>query len=1049
MASEVPPEIENERITGINKLPPRGNHWPQPMEDVSKIDPADSVELKEVPVVGDLFPGGSMAFPRYAEGPWVRSLNGNWKFSWGKQPKERPVDFFQPNFDSSKWGTIPVPSTWEREGHGTPLYVNITYPFKVDPPRVMGEPDKSFTSFKERNPVGSYLRSFEVPAEWKGMRVILHFGGVSSAMFVWVNGQKVGYSQDSRLPAEFDITDVIKPGVNQLAVEVYKFCDGSYLEDQDFWRLSGIYRDVFLTALPAGGLWDVYAQPEADLKSGTGTIRLHTTPMPGANPQVEMKVLDPSGRQVASGSNEVKLEKVELWNDGQPRRYKVKVVVRENGKAIQRFTLPVAFRKLEVVGNQLYFNGHPLKIRGVNRHEFFPQTGYVLDEELMRRDIELMKQANINFVRNAHYPCDPRWYDLCDEMGMLVMDEANVESHGLSYHKRVLPGDQPGWTDAVVERMERMVVRNRQHPSVVMWSLGNEAGYGTSFMAMREATHRTDPEKRLIQYADMNLAADVDSQTYPPISWLKEHVEGKAQRKGEQGQTSHEAQHGAYPSGKPFVMNEYAHGMGNSIGNFQDYWDLIWAEPILSGGFIWDWVDQSLYRDRKDPSKGFFYGGDFGDKPTNKNFCINGLISSDRKRHPHYFEVQKVYQAVDFKGSRMREGKLILANRGLHEGLGHLDLEYIMYADGVEISRGTLPVPEIPIWQSAEVDISKVPTSPEKYKNAERSVIFRLVLREAAPWAPKGHVVAWEQFTLHQPKTELPLPAGRVAVEEKADQIVATDGDVKFTFSRKTGLLSSYQVAGKEHLKEPMRWNFWRSMTDNDLGWKANQKLGTWQAAGDQVVVNSIKVGTDADGRTIIEVKAAVPTNKAAIEVRHTLARGGIIRSDSLFEGGKGQDLPRLGLQFAIPAKFNQVEWFGRGPNENYWDRKTSAPIARYESTVEEWITPYVRPQENANRTDVRWFSITDKGGAGLRFTAGASEPLSVSAWPYSMADLTKATHDFLLPNRDFITVNLDHRQMGVGGDNSWGLPVNDPYRIWPDKVYKWSFTISPAGKAK
>jgi beta-galactosidase len=497
-------------------------------------------------------------------------------------------------------------------------------------------------------------------------------------------------------------------------------------------------------------------------------------------------------------------------------------------------------------------------------------------------------------------------------------------------------------------------------------------------------------------------------------------------------------------------MNEYAHGMGNSIGNFQDYWDLIWAEPMLAGGFIWDWVDQSLYRDRKDPSKGFFFGGDFGDVPNNSNFCINGLISSDRKPHPHYFEVQKVYQPVAFDGSRLEEGKLILLNRGLHEGLDHLDLEYLVHADGIESARGTLPAPKLSLWQAGYVDATKIVALLTKQdETKEQSVTFRLVLREDAPWAPKGHIVAWEQFVLHEPTADAPLPTGRVAVEENGDLLIARDGDVTFAISRKSGLLTSYQIAGKEHLKAPMRWNFWRAMTDNDLGWKANQKLGTWQTAGGEVVVKSIKIGKDNDGRTTIDVKAAIPKNKAIIEVRHTLAPGGLIRSDCRFriEAGKGQDLPRLGLQFALPAEFDLVAWFGRGPHENYWDRKTSAPIARYESTVEKWITPYVRPQENANRCDVRWVSLADKTGAGLRFTAGVSAPLSVSAWPYSMEDLAKATHDFALPRRDFITVNLDHLQMGVGGDNSWGLPVNDPYRIWPDKIYEWSFTVSPIGR--
>lgn len=1021
MGAETPAEIEDARITQINKLPPRGNHWAHPSAESAKNS-------------------------SYDEGPWLRSLNGNWKFHWCAEPKGRPAEFYQPDFDAGKWGSIPVPSTWEREGHGTPLYVNITYPFKVDPPRVMGEPDKKFTSFKERNPVGSYLREFEVPAEWEGMRTILHFGGVSSAMFVWVNGKKIGYSQGSRLPAEFDITEALQAGRNRLAVEVYKFCDGSYLEDQDFWRLSGIYRDVFLAAVPAGGLWDVYAQPEVDLKQGTGKIKLHTTPMPGAKPQVEMKVFDPSGNQVAAGADAVALSQVELWTPGNPVRYTVKVSVSSEGKPVQSFHLPVGFRKLEVVGKEIHFNGHPLKIRGVNRHEFFPHTGYVLDEGLMRQDLDLMKQANVNFVRNAHYPCDPRWYDLCDEIGMLVMDEANVESHGLSYHLRVLPGDLPEWSAAVVERMERMVIRNRQHPSVVMWSLGNEAGYGNSFLAMREATHKTDPEKRLIQYADMNRAADVDSQTYPTISWLKQHVNGKASRKGERGEATNEEQHGTYPSGRPFIMNEYAHAMGNSVGNFQDYWDLIHAEPLLAGGFIWDWVDQSLYRDRKDPSKGFVYGGDFGDVPTNTNFCINGLVSSERKPHPHYHEVKKVYQPIAFDGAKLKDGKLTLLNRGLDEGLGHLDLEYALSADGQEEKSGRIAAPSASIGKTATVDVSEW-LLHQIAPNKEVLVNFRLVLREAKPWAPKGHVLAWEQFTLREwHTTSIALKEGVVDAEVINGDIVVRLREGTLRFSGKTGLLASCDTSYGEFFQEPMRWNFWRALTDNDLGWKVDQKMAPWEKAGGQATVSNFSLGRDAAGRAVIDVDAAIPERGVIIKVKHTVAPGGVIKTECefCFSGEKGKqnpELPRLGMQFAVPNRFSTLAWYGRGPHENYWDRKTSAAIGSYRSTVADWITPYVRPQENANRTDIRSFTLRADGTeVGMQFSAVPPTPLSISAWPYSMDDLTKARHDSALPRRGFNTVNLDFLQMGVGGDNSWGLPVNEPYRITPNQTYQWSF---------
>ena len=1026
--AEVPKEIEDAWITQINKLPPRGNHWGHP----------DAASAKA---------------SSYGEGPWVRSLNGTWKFHWCAMPQDRPAGFHQEEFDLSGWGTIPVPSTWEREGHGTPLYVNIKYPFKVDPPRVMGEPDPGFTSFEERNPVGSYVRDFEVPAGWDGMRIILHFGGVRSAMFVWVNGKKIGYSQGSRLPAEFDITEALKPGANRLAVEVYRFSDASYLEDQDFWRLSGIYRDVFLTAVPADGLWDVYAQPEYDPATGGGTVTLHTTPMPGANPTVRAFFHGPVPMPHVVFDGTIGPIAVKPWSPENPLTYEVVVRVTSGERTVQVFRLPVGFRKLEVVGEELRFNGRPLKIRGVNRHEFFPQTGYVLDEVMMRRDVELMKQANVNFVRNSHYPCDPRWYELCDELGLLVMDEANVESHGLSYHKRVLPGDHPDWSAAVAERMERMVVRDRQHPCVVMWSLGNEAGYGTSFLAMREACRKADPEKRLIQYADMNRAGDVDSQTYPPISWLKQHVEGKARRKGERGEKTHEEQHGPYPSGRPFLMNEYAHAMGNSIGNFQDYWDVIHKEPMLAGGFIWDWVDQALYRDRNDPSKGFVYGGDFGDAPTDGNFCVNGVIAADREVHPHYWEVKKVYQPVAFDGTQLNLRKLVLKNRSLTTGLADLDLEYEIRADGEIVGSGLLACPPVPFGGSATVDVGGLPTKQEDL-GAEVMVIFKLVLREATAWAPEGHVVAWEQFPFTGWRREkLVLPEGRVVARNADEGIVVQDGDVNIRISNKTGLLDSYVVNGREMLVQPMRWNFLRALTENDGGWKVDEKLGPWKMAGNEVAMREFTHRKDPAGRVVVDFLGEIAERNAVIKVKQTIAKSGIVRADCEFRikekknnKWRGPDLPRLGMQFAMPGEFGQVEWYGRGPHENYWDRKTSAPVGLYESSVPDWGTPYVRPQENGNRCDVRWFALTDDAGAGLRFEGVPGAPLSVSAWPYSMEDLA-ARHDFELRRRDFITVNLDHLQMGVGGDNSWGLPVNAPYRIKPDRVYKWSFTVSPVAR--
>ncbi|TNF46243.1 MAG: glycoside hydrolase family 2, partial [Bacteroidetes bacterium] len=690
--SQIPPEIQDPQIFGINKLPARTVVWPSP-------------------TISDAKKSG------YENSVWLKSLNGKWQFHWSPDPQSRPVDFYMPGFSRKDWATIEVPSTIERQGYGVPLYTNSVYPFKPNPPYVMDEPDSLYTTFHQRNPVGSFCRTFTVPENWKGKRIILHTAGVSSAFFVWVNGKKVGYSQDSRLPAEFDLTDYLVKGENLLAVEVYKYSDGSYLEDQDYWRLSGIFRDVFIRAVPQTTLWDVYAQPEVNLKNRQGSIVLHYSAAnfsrrTSKNYSLSVSVISPAGKTVVDNKTfnlnpvvpgfndeivlpEIGLGEVELWFDDKPVQYQVLVELKSNDEVVEAYRLPVAFRKIEIVGNTILLNGGKFKIRGVNRHEFSPDQGWAISKDEMVRDLELMKQANINFVRNAHYPTDPRWYELCSQYGMMVMDEANMESHGLSYHKRVLPGDKPEWKDASVDRMKRMVLRSRQFPSVLMWSLGNEAGYGNTFMAMREAARECDPELRLIQYADMNIAADFDSQTYPTIEWLKQHLQGKAVRKGERGESANEEQHGKYPSGKPFMMNEYAHAMGNSLGNFDDYWKLIYENDMLVGGFVWDWVDQALYKNQDNPAEGFVYGGDFGDYPNNGNFCINGLIAADRIPHPHYYELQKVYQPVSFKIKGENPLTIEIENRQLATNLNEYDFNYELIENGDVVSGGKLPSPDI------------------------------------------------------------------------------------------------------------------------------------------------------------------------------------------------------------------------------------------------------------------------------------------------------------------------------------------------------------------
>lgn len=1035
---QVPSEIEDPRVFGINKLPPRSALWPSP----------------------DLVRSQASC---YDHSEWVVSLNGNWQFFWSPDPQSRPIDFYKPDFNRDDWSSIVVPSTIERQGFGVPLYTNSTYPFKVNPPFVMGEPEKYYTAFKQRNPVGSYCRTFTVPQSWKSKRIILHLGGASSATFVWVNGHKVGYSQDSRLPAEFDVTDFLVEGENFLAIETYKYCDGSYLEDQDYWRLSGLYRDVFLCAVPNTSLWDVYARPSLDLDGNLGQVSLAYSAVNFSSKEksgyhISLSVVDSSGRQVkkqrfkvasvAPGFNgEVKLPamdlgRVELWDTEHPNQYQIFVELQKGGKTIEAFRLPLAFRKLEVVDGKLLLNGKLLKVRGVNRHEFSPGQGWTVSKEEMVRDLKLMKQAHVNFVRNAHYPNDPRWYELCNQFGMMVMDEANVESHGVSYHKRVLPGDQPEWEAATVDRMRRMVVRSRQYPCVTMWSLGNEAGYGNVFMKMREATLAADPEQRPIQYADMNLAADMDSQTYPTVWWLQQHVQGKAVRKGERGESTNGAQHGKYPSGKPFLMNEYAHAMGNSLGNLADYWAVIYKHEMLAGGFIWDWVDQALWKNPDNPSDGFLYGGDFGDAPNDRNFCINGIVDANRRPHPHYYELKKVYQPVAFELVGQSPAVVELINRQLSTNLSDYDFRYIVYQNGQQISEGMLAPVDVRPLETKCVSLPEISFDPEK----ECFLTLQLMHRNDNLWASKGDVFAWEQFQLSvgstKPALTAPKGARQLVLHEDGDAYTFDGEDFSVKFDKASGMVSQYQSGGAILMDGVTSFNFWRALTDNDKGWVLHWKMGAWKEEAKNYQLLSFDISKGEANCMLIHTSYLFKSTQSKLEMKYRVHANGNIDVDyQLSIPNNAPNVPRIGLQFRVNPKLQKIDWYGRGPHENYCDRKTGAPVGVYQSSLDNFVTPYVRPQENANRCDIRWISFGSNSHT-LRFEALGGTLLSASAWPYSQNVLEKSSHDFKLVNDSLMTVNIDCAQMGVGGDNSWGLPVNDPYLLKPG-IYNYSFRIA------
>lgn len=1037
--AQTPPEIQDANIIGINKLPPRTAIWPAPL-----VQEAQNTN--------------------YEHSVWVKSLNGKWDFFWSPDPQSRPVNFYKPEFNRNDWKKIGVPSIIERQGYGTPLYVNSTYPFKVNPPFIMDEPNHKYTTFKQRNPVGSFCRTFLLPEEWgNDKEIILHLAGAGPAAFIWINGEKVGYTQDPRLPAEFSINKYLKKGENLLAIEVYKYCDGSYLEDQDFWRLSGIFRDVFIHAVPKISLWDIYAQPELDLSSHKGKINLHYTPANftekrDSDYKINISVFSPLGKKLVNKNFKIKdfapgfgkesklpaieLDTVQLWYDESPIQYKVLVELSKKGKTIEAYKLPVAFRKIEVDGNKILLNGKKFKIRGVNRHEFSPDQGWVISKEEMIKDLELMKQGNVNFIRNAHYPNDPRWYELCNQYGIMIMDEPNIESHGLSYLRKVLPADLPEWSKACIDRMRRMVIRDRQYPCVTMWSLGNEAGYGNAFVEMREITHRYDPELRLIQYADMNRVADIDSQTYPTADWLRQHLKGKAVRKGERGESTSIEQHGKYPSGKPFLLSEYAHAQGNSLGDLIDYWELIYKHDMLIGGFIWDWVDQALWKDPSNPSAGYLYGGDFGDFPNDKNGCIDGLISADRIPHPHYYEMQKVYQPVAFRLIDSQPLTIDVTNRLLTTDLNKYDFKYQIQENGKITSEGILPEISVSPCSSRKI------TLPDhiRYDLKKESFLkISIQLREPEIWAKEGFTVAWEQFKLNdiKPSITLAMPkASNPAILYESDTLYAIKGDFfEVKFNRKNGMLSSYSINNKELIKAPVRFNFRRALTDNDRGWKVGEKMKIWQDAGLCYTVQQFQIISSDKDKTVIKGEYTFTDSKATATIEHSIFANGTIKID--YNISIPQDLPnipRIGLQFEIEKELQNIDWYGRGPHENYIDRESGAAIGIYQTTLNQWTTPYVRPQENSNRGGIRWLRFS-QGTHQLQFSA-VGEPFCASAWPYTISTLEQTTHDFELKMHNNIIVDIDCNQMGVGGDCSWGLPVLQKYQIKPGK-YQYKFIIS------
>lgn len=1016
--NDAPPDWENPRVFAINKEPAHATLTPY-ADERAALD-ADS-----------------------KTSTFVRSLDGAWKFQWSRRPEERPVEFYKPGFDAAAWREIRVPSNWEMEGYGTPIFSNITYPFKRDAPRVTAEPPREWTAYKERNPVGSYRRTFEVPAEWAGRQIFLNFGGVSSAFYVWVNGARVGYSEDSRLPSEFNVTPYIKSGANLVAVEVYRWSDGSYMEDQDFWRMSGIFRSVRLVSRAPVYVRDFYARTTLDAAYRDATLKLKVelknTAEREAPATVEAKLLDARGRavfrtlakttnaprqSVATVEFEQSVSNPLKWSAEEPNLYTLLLALKDaRGRVLEVIPWRVGFRTPEIKDGQILFNGKQLIIKGANRHEHDPNTGQVMTTARMVQDIKLMKQHNLNAVRTSHYPNVEEWYDLCDRLGLYVLDEANIESHGYGANDEQRISNSEDFTGAHVSRVSGTIERDKNHASVFIFSMGNEAGYGRNFVAAREWAKGRYPEFILSYESGDSRHADVFSPMYTKPQDLVSQWE-------------------KFGRGRPQFLVEYAHAMGNSVGNLQEYWTVIESQRQFHGGFIWDWVDQTIKKRGADGREFFAYGGDFGDVPNDGNGG-DGLVYADRRVQPELAEVKKVYQYVNVEPVNLDAGRVRVRNKYLFRDLSFLRGTWKLEENGEVIQSGTLPRLTTAAGTSQELTIPV--RRPPLKSEADYFLKVTFALAAGEPWAAKGHVVAWDQLEMPYPRalslihTKAPPD---VKLTETADAFTVTGANFSARFGKRSGALEAYEVNGRALLSGALTPNFWRAPTDNDRGNRMPETLRVWRDAGRRRNVTSVKAEQPVPHAVRVTALSTLPAGDSKYTNVYNVTGDGTIEVESSFTpNGELPELPRFGVQLRVHGEFNNAEWFGRGPQENYWDRNSGAAVGLYRMTVDELFFPYSEPQESGNRTDVRWVSFTDREGFGLK---AVGEPLLYfSAWHFEMDELERRKHPAEIVRSEDITVNLDYKQMGVGGDDSWGAWPHKEYRL-PAREYRYKFRLVP-----
>ena len=945
----------------------------------------------------------------------VMTLDGTWKFKWSPDPQSRPENFFLEDYDCSGWDNIVVPCPWQLQGFGKAIYTNYTAPYKLDWPKVMSEPDdKTWYSYGNRNPVGSYVTSIQMPQIDPSKHYFLEFGGVKSAMYVWINGQKVGYSQNSMAPAEFDVTPYLRQGANKLAVEVYRWSDGSYLEEQDMWRLSGIFRSVRLWTRPEVFIRDYFLKSNLDhsMTAGHLDVEIQLDNRSGKNGQSILAVTFNGQTKTAAVSLEsgvreqtvtipFDIQNPRLWSAESPALYDVAITL-DNAET---FHYKTGFRTVEVDGEFFKVNGKLVKLKGVNRHEHDPRTGRTVSEAVMRRDLELMKQANINFVRTSHYPDDPLWYQLCDEYGMYVMDEANQESHSTGLRNTQM-GNQEIWMQAHVDRAQALVQRDKNHPSIIIWSLGNEGGRGINMAAMREAVSAVDTSRPIICDTDPSQSDIYDNGYLSP-----ERLRADAQRMSDQ----------------PMIMREYAHAMGNALGNFDEYWEVMYADPSIMGAAIWDWVDQGLaaLQDgsplRYDgnaanwslkPNEYWAYGGDFGDYPNDGPFCINGLVGPDRTPHPHYYQAKKVHQNIVFKYNG--GGSVTLENRYDFTPLDAFDYGYEWIVDGAPAGSGTATL------RGSALTVGSAPDTPgELLLNVWAS------LRQDCIWAKKGFRVAEEQFLVRAVNpVKLDESRPRPKLSRKGNSIAIKGDGFNIEINASDGSIVSWKKGGQELLSGPFEPYFWKPANDSQRRNNYETRLGDWRVAAAGRKVTKVKTGKTGNS-VYVKFDMTLPVG-ADYTLTYTVNHAGQISVDADYSPTASdiQLMPKFGFHFYVPARFSTVQWYGRGPWENYPDRKSGYNIGLYQAPIDQFVTDYVTPQDNANRTDVRWFSLGDT------IKVSSATPFNFRAWPYEEYSLETFGHPFQLPKSDFITVNVDALIHGVGGNDAWGAKTEPQYTI-------------------